>query len=75
MYACTYVCLYISDFFANTLYMKRDVISNVNTSDRTPAGISIDSASYVDNVNVMKSNQCGYSDDPASEAGWILKCY
>ena len=54
---------------SNTLYMIKDVISNVNTSDRTPAGISIDSAAYVDNVNVMKSNQCGFSVDPASEAG------
>ena len=61
--------------FSDTLYMIKVVISNVNTSDRTPAGISIESASYVDNVNVMKSNQCGYTDDPASEAGCILKCY
>ena len=61
--------------FSDTLYMIKDVISNVNTSDRTPAGISIESASYGDNVNVMKSNQCGYTDDPASEAGCILKCY
>ena len=61
--------------FSDTLYMIKDVISNVNTSDRTSAGISIESASYVDNVNVMKSNQCGYTDDPASEAGCILKCY
>ena len=67
--------VFIFLIFSNTLYMIKDVISTVNTSDRTPAGISIDSASYVDNVNVMKSNQCGYSDDPASEAGWILKCY
>ena len=61
--------------FSDTLYMIKDAISNVNTSDRTLTGISIESASYVDNVNVMKSNQCGYTDDPASEAGCILKCY
>lgn len=61
--------------FSDTLYMIKDVISNVNTYDRTLTGISIESASYVDNVNVMKSNQCGYTDDPASEAGCILKCY